>query len=95
MRAAAILLAAILLAACSRTPEIVRVPSPPRLVSCPDVDPPPLCAEAPVASARSPEALAGTAVEARAWGSACRREVLAWRAGAAECRERMREVPAR
>ncbi len=90
MRGAAIALAAIaLLAACDRTPEVVHVPSSPRLVPCPDVDPAPLCGEAPVARAGSPEALAGTAVDTRAWGSACRREVLAWRAGAAECRERM------
>lgn len=91
MRAGVIALAAAaLLGACERTPEVVHVPSPPRLVACPDTDPQPLCTEAPAASAESPEALAATAVDTRAWGSACRREVLAWRAGVAECRERMR-----
>ena len=94
MKAAAILLAAILLAACDRTPDPVRAPSPPRLVPCPDADPPPLCTEAPVASAESPEILAATAVDARAWGSACRREVLAWRAGVKECRDRLRGMTA-
>ena len=89
MLLASVAIAAVALAGCADTPEPAAVSLPQRLVPCPPEDPRRLCGDEPPIDAASLEAVSASTVNSHRWGKGCWREVQAWRAGAAECRERL------